>query len=399
VAFKLCDAITLGKFFRAHLSTHHQMIWGFAILFTSYFICMVAFILGFKKTKVFSSVRILSKTRFSIIIPFRNEAENLPSLLKTIAKLNYPFELFEIIFVNDTSEDNSEAIIAAAIEKSKFSIKLIQNKRVSNSPKKDAIQEAIKNSNCEWILTTDADCELPKNWLNVFDSYIQQNDCVMVCGPVVYKSKGNSLENFQQLDGFSLQSITIGSFGLNIPLLNNGANLAYKKISYFIVNGFSGNGHIASGDDIFLLEKMKKHFPDMVHFLKSPDAIVSTKPQQTWKEVLNQRIRWASKTSKQKNTTSILLGILVFLVNFSVLIIPAFMVFDFENILFYTSLLFFKIITDYLVVRQTALFFDEKIAFWKFLWQPFVYSFIVLAVVFGSFGGNYSWKGRTYEKQ
>ena len=375
------------------------MIWGFAILFTSYFICMVAFILGFKKTKVFSSERILSKTRFSVIIPFRNEAENLPSLLKTIAKLNYPFELFEIIFVNDTSEDNSEAIIAAAIEKSKFSIKLIQNKRVSNSPKKDAIQEAIKNSNCEWILTTDADCELPKNWLNVFDSYIQQNDSIMVCGPVIYKSNGSFIDNFQKLDGFSLQSITIGSFGLNIPLLNNGANLAYRKDAFLKVNGFSGNDHIASGDDIFLLERMKKHFPDRVHFLKTPDAIVSTKPQPSWRNVINQRIRWASKTSKQKNTTSILLGILVFLVNFSFLIIPAFMVFDFENILFYTSLLFFKIITDYLVVRQTALFFDEKIAFWKFLWQPFVYSFIVLAVVLGSFGGNYSWKGRTYEKQ
>ncbi len=375
------------------------MIWGFAILFTSYFICMVAFILGFKKTKVFSSERILSKTRFSVIIPFRNEAENLPSLLKTIAKLNYPFELFEIIFVNDASEDNSEAITAAAIEKSKFSIKLIQNKRVSNSPKKDAIQEAIKNSNFEWIITTDADCELPKNWLNVFDSYIQQNDSIMVCGPVIYKSNGSFIDNFQKLDGFSLQSITIGSFGLNIPLLNNGANLAYRKDAFLKVNGFSGNDHIASGDDIFLLEKMKKHFPDRVHFLKTPDAIVSTKPQPSWRNIINQRIRWASKTSKQKNTTSILLGILVFLVNFSVLIIPAFMVFDFENILFYTFLLFFKIITDYLVVKQTALFFDEKIAFWKFLWQPFVYSFIVLAVVLGSFGGNYSWKGRTYEKQ
>src|SRR5690606_41841668 len=244
VAFKLCDAITLGKFFRAHLSTHHQMIWGFAILFTSYFICMVAFILGFKKTKVFSSVRILSKTRFSIIIPFRNEAENLPSLLKTIAKLNYPFELFEIIFVNDTSEDNSEAIIAAAIEKSKFSIKLIQNKRVSNSPKKDAIQEAIKNSNCEWIITTDADCELPKNWLNFFASYIHQNDSIMVCGPVIHKSNGSFIDNFQKLDGFSLPPISIGRFGLNIPPLTNGANLAYQKISYFILNGFSGNGHL-----------------------------------------------------------------------------------------------------------------------------------------------------------
>lgn len=375
------------------------MIWGFAILFAGYFVCMVAIIYGFKKVKFFSLEEINPKTRFSIVIPFRNEAENLPSLLKTIAKLNYPFELFEIIFVNDASEDNSEAIIAAAIEKSKFSIKLIQNKRVSNSPKKDAIQEAIKNSNFEWIITTDADCELPKNWLNVFDSYIQQNDCVMVCGPVIYKSNGSFIDNFQKLDGFSLQFITIGSFGLNIPLLNNGANLAYRKDAFLKVNGFSGNDHIASGDDIFLLEKMKKHFQDRVHFLKTPDVIVSTKPQPSWRNVINQRIRWASKTSKQKNTTSILLGILVFLVNFSVLIIPAFMVFDFENILFYTSLLFFKIITDYLVVRQTALFFDEKIAFWKFLWQPFVYSFIVLAVVFGSFGGNYSWKGRTYEKQ
>src|SRR5690606_4720876 len=97
-------------------------------------------------------------------------------LLKTIAKLNYPFELLEIIFVNDTSEVNSEAIIAAAIEKSKFSIKLIQNKRASNSPKKDAIQEAIKNSNCEWIITTDADCERPENWLSVYDRYRRHND-------------------------------------------------------------------------------------------------------------------------------------------------------------------------------------------------------------------------------
>ncbi|HPE82591.1 MAG TPA: glycosyltransferase [Aequorivita sp.] len=375
------------------------MIWGFAILFTSYFICMMAFIFGFKKTKIFPSERIHPKTRFSIIIPFRNEAENLPDLLKTIAELNYPSELFEIIFVNDASIDTSEAFITAAIEKSTLSIKLIQNKRVSNSPKKDAIQEAIKNSNFEWIVTTDADCELPQNWLKTLDGFIQKNNPAMVCGPVIYKSNGDFIENFQQLDGLSLQAVTIGSFGLNNPLLCNGANLTYQKNAFIKVNGFSGNDHIASGDDIFLLEKMKKAFPKQVNFLKSKDSIVSTKPQQTWKNIINQRIRWASKTSRQKNTASVLLGILVFLENFSVLIIPLFMVFDFENIPIYTSLLFFKIITDYLVVRQTALFFDEKIVFWKFLWQPFVYTFIVLAVVFGSFGGNYSWKGRTYEKQ
>ena len=75
---------------------------------------MMAFIFGFKTMKIFPSERIHPKTRFSIIIPFRNEAENLPNLLKTIAELNYPSELFEIIFVNDASDDHSETIIAAA---------------------------------------------------------------------------------------------------------------------------------------------------------------------------------------------------------------------------------------------------------------------------------------------
>lgn len=375
------------------------MIWGFAILFGVYFFCLAVVVYGFKKASIYSAEKISPKTRFSVVIPFRNEAENLPNLLKTIDGLNYPSGLFEVIFVNDASEDNSETIISEAIKRSGISIKLIQNKRVSNSPKKDAITEALKNSNYEWIVTTDADCELPKNWLKILASFIQKNNPVMVCGPVIYKSNGSFIENFQQLDGLSLQAVTIGSFGFGNPLLCNGANLAYQKDTFLKVNGFSGNDHIASGDDIFLLEKMKKTFPKQVQFLKSQEAIVSTKSQKNWKNVISQRIRWASKTSKQKNTTSKLLGMLVFLVNILILTIPFLIIFDSENLLFYTSLLFFKIITDYIVVKQAALFFYEEILLWKFLGQPLVYAFVVLIVVFGSFHGNYSWKGRTYEKQ
>ncbi len=375
------------------------MIWGFALLFGVYFFCMAAVVYGFKKVSLFSAEKIIPKTRFSVVIPFRNEAENLLNLLKTIDGLNYPSELFEVIFVNDASKDNSETIISTAMERSGFSIKLIQNKRVSNSPKKDAITEAIKNSNCEWIVTTDADCELPKNWLKAFDSFIQKNNPVMVCGPVVYNTNGSFIENFQQLDGLSLQAVTIGSFGFKNPFLSNGANLAYSKDAFLKVRGFSGNDHIASGDDIFLLEKMKKAFPKQVQFLKSQEAIVSTKPQKNWKNVISQRIRWASKTSKQKNATSMLLGMFVFLVNILILTIPFLIIFDSENLLFYTSLLFFKIIADYIVVKQAALFLHKEILLWKFLGQPLVYAYVVLIVVFGSFRGNYSWKGRTYEKQ
>lgn len=380
------------------------MIWVFIILFATYIICIMVLVYGFKRVPFFTlnefengAEEVTPKTRFSLIVPFRNEVENLPNFLKTIEHLNYPSELFEIIFVNDASKDNSEAIIYSAIETSIFSIKLIQNNRVSYSPKKDAISEAIKNSNFEWIVTTDADCELPKKWLKTLDTFIQINNLSMVCGPVIYESNGSFLENFQQFDGLSLQAVTLGSFGLKNPLLNNGANLAYSKNAFLEVKGFSGNDHIASGDDIFLLEKMKTAFPGQVLYLKSKDAIVSTKSQESWENVINQRVRWASKTSKQKNTASLLLGFLVLLVNISVLVIPLFMVLNSENIIFYLLLISLKIIIDYIFIWQAAQFLNIKISFIKFIWQPFVYAVVMLNVICRSFGGKYSWKGREFK--
>ncbi|MCZ4317479.1 glycosyltransferase [Aequorivita viscosa] len=374
------------------------MISAFLILFVAYFLCMMALFYGFKKVPLFFAKDTNPATRFSVVIPFRNEAENLPNLLKSVEGINFPSEMFEIIFVNDASDDISEAIISETLKSSKLSIKLLQNKRVSNSPKKDAISEAIKNAQFEWIVTTDADCKLPKTWLQTIDAFIQKEKPVMVCGPVIYEANGSFIENFQQLDGFSLQAVTIGSFGFKNPLLSNGANLVYRKDAFLKVNGFLGNDHIASGDDIFLLEKMKKAFPKQVSFLKSKETIVITKPQKSWKDVVNQRIRWASKTSKQKSAISLLLGMLVFLVNISVLVLPLFIIFDSENFIVYLALLCFKITTDYVVVWQSAQFFGEKISFWKFLWQPFLYAAIVVAVVFRSFSGTYSWKGRTFKK-
>lgn len=375
------------------------MIWVFIFLFASYFLFMVALVYGFKKVQLFFSAEIQPANRFTVVIPFRNEAENLPILLKTIEGLKYPSELFEVIFVNDASEDSSEAIISQAIEKSKISIKLIQNKRVSASPKKDAISEAIKNSNFEWIVTTDADCELPENWLKELDAFIQKENPVMVCGPVLYASNGSFIENFQQLDGLSLQAVTVGSFGFNKPMLSNGANLAYSKNAFLKVNGFEGNNHIASGDDVFLMEKMKKTFPNQVQFLKTQEAIIVTKPQKSWSSVINQRVRWASKTSKQKNTVSVLLGMLVFFVNISILVFPFLMVFNAENLVVFILLIFFKISADYIVVLQASKFFEVRISFLKFFWQPIFYALLIMAVVLGSFRGNYSWKGRTFEKQ
>ena len=147
------------------------------------------------------------------------------------------------------------------------------------------LRTAIIQSKYDWIITTDADCELPEKWLNTYDAYIQQQDNVLIAGPVKYQNPKTFLDHFQNLDFMSLIGSTIGSFGTEKPFMANGANLAYKKTFFYQLNGFEDDANIASGDDVFLLQKAMQQFPNKVHYLKSEDFIVSTKPLNNWKSL------------------------------------------------------------------------------------------------------------------
>src|SRR5690606_5636061 len=92
-----------------------MLIIGFII--TLFYVLLIGcLIFGFNKVKIFKLEKTISKTTFSVIVPFRNEAENLPVLLESISKLNYPKHLYDIIFVDDDSEDESVDIINKTFE-------------------------------------------------------------------------------------------------------------------------------------------------------------------------------------------------------------------------------------------------------------------------------------------
>ena len=209
------------------------------VLFICLFIYVVfisQLIFGFDKVKLFERTNEIPKTTFSIIVPFRNEEKNIGKLLQSISKLNYPTELFEIIMIDDFSEDASVRIyIKWRLENGLIHSTLLENLRLSNSPKKDAISRAIPIVKNEWIITTDADCMVNKNWLTTLDNYIQKNAPQMVVGAVVYKTKNNWFHHFQQLDLLSLQGTTIASFGIGKPFMCNGANFAYTKNSLILI--------------------------------------------------------------------------------------------------------------------------------------------------------------------
>ncbi|WP_299065699.1 glycosyltransferase [uncultured Polaribacter sp.] len=371
------------------------MIYLLIFLYVLYAVLIISLAIGFTRVKEFTYKTSTQFTKFTVIIPFRNESEKLPLLLNSILELNYNLEFVEFLFIDDASSDNSTEIVANTLKETGINYTILKNKRVSNSPKKDAITSAIAVAKNNWIVTTDADCILPKEWLKVFSCFIKEKQPKMVVAPVNYIVKNTSLEQFQLLDFMSLQATTIGGFGIGFPFLCNGANLAYRKDVFLELDGFKGNTKIASGDDIFLFEKFKQVYKKKVQFLKSKDAMVTTFPVTTNSDLINQRVRWASKTSNLKSIFVKLIGLLIFLINLSVVL----SIFLSNNLLFILTPIFVKICIDILLFLPAMNFYSHKKSFYK--WYPFssiLYPFFSVFIVFKSLFYKYNWKGRTFKK-
>jgi cellulose synthase/poly-beta-1,6-N-acetylglucosamine synthase-like glycosyltransferase len=247
----------------------------------------------------------------------------------------------------------------------------------------------------DWIITTDADCTVNTNWLLTLDNYIQLHDVAMIAGAVTYDCGNSFLHHFQQLDLASLQGATIGSFGINKGFMCNGANFTYTKSFFQKLNGFNGNDGIASGDDVFLLQKATAQFPEKVHYLKSQNTIITTKPLNDWKSLFYQRVRWASKTSSYQSTFGKGLGLLVFAGNLSWLFVLGFWVFGltaFQNVFLLFTL---KFSVDTVLIYKTNEFLTKTKIQYLILSSLF-YPFFCVSVALYSLFGKYEWKGRKF---
>jgi len=363
-----------------------------------YVVLILRLIVGFDKVKSFVRTNEKPKTAFTIIVPFRNEEKNLPKLLQSFSKLNYPYKLIEVILVDDFSTDSSERVcIRWRLEHEYLDTTLLENLRLSNSPKKDAIGRAMPIAKHDWIITTDADCIVNPNWLLTIDNYIQNNDAEMIVGAVIYKTKNNWFHHFQQLDLLSLQGTTIGSFGINKPFMCNGANFAYTKKLFQELDGFNGNNKIASGDDVFLLQKAVAKVPEKVHYLKNTETIVKSKPENDLFQLFMQRVRWASKTSGYSSTYAKFLAVIVLLMNLSLVCGLWFVVCGCCNWKILLIPFLIKYLVDYcLLYKANKYLLKGKwlLPLASSLLYPLYSSLVGIYSLFGSF----SWKGRTFRK-
>jgi cellulose synthase/poly-beta-1,6-N-acetylglucosamine synthase-like glycosyltransferase len=330
---------------------------------------------------------------FTVLIPARNEEKNIAACLQSMQQLNYPKALVEIIVIDDFSEDSTAAVVQQS-----STVKLVQLKdsitQRINSYKKKAIEIGIQHSTGDYIVTTDADCTVPENWLLNFAWMIEQQQSEFIAAPVAMKEESSFIKLFQSLDFLSLQGITAASVGAGFHSMCNGANLCYSKKAFAAVNGFKDVDHIASGDDMLLMYKVQQQFPGKVQYCYSPGSIVLTDPVETVKDFLSQRIRWASKADKYNDKRIFWVLLLVYLFNFFLLTLLIAGFFKKEVWILLLAALFAKTITELIFLIPVASFFrKQSLMIWFPLLQPFHIIYTVVAGWLGKFG-TYEWKGR-----
>jgi poly-beta-1,6-N-acetyl-D-glucosamine synthase len=266
-----------------------------------YFLILSYVRIGIKKIHK-SREKNLTPYTFSIIIPCRNEENNLELLISSLKCIEYDPDRYEIIFVNDRSSDRTLNILNAINGIPDFSV-IDQHELIYKGlGKKSALQQAIDRSKYQIILTIDADCIVPKDILKLYEEQYQLGFDV-VAGPVFFKNYGmrKAFLNIQSLDYLSLMAMSAGAIGQKDPLICSGANFSYKKDCFYEVGGFSKISHTASGDDDLLLHLFSnKGF--QISYLWNAKAAIITNAQESILKFIKQRIRWGSKGAKYDNS-------------------------------------------------------------------------------------------------
>lgn len=328
---------------------------------------------------------------FSIIVPFRNEENNIPGLISSLSAIIYDAEKTEFLFIDDHSTDHSLILIQEKLSAFPYTYRILQLPEGMNG-KKTAIEYAAGVSHGEWIITTDADCTHQPAWIRAFDSAIQSVNPMMICGPVVYQTNQEGITGtYQQIENAGLVSLGAVGIAKGKPFMANGANFCYLRSAFQEAEGYEGNREIASGDDEFLLKKFQRLYPGKIVFLKNRDAMVSTRVQPNLSAFLQQRIRWASKAKKQTDKSLFIAQIAVML--FYLLLLASLFAFGLLTGLIPVAI---KIMADLLFFTRIRDFFRFRIPLADQIITSLMQFLFIPVTGILSFSGSYRWKSRTH---
>lgn len=333
-----------------------------------------------------------------MIIPFRNESETIIENLRCLENQNISIDKYEVIYINDSSDDDSLQKLKSSISKNNISVYSVENSNYKRAHKKRAIELGIQKAIGEIIILTDADCINEPTWISSILSEFS-NDTGLVSGPVKFIRSNTLFGKLQELEFAGLILSGAGLIGNRTPMICSSANLAFRKSVFDEVDGYQDLMGLSSGDDELLMQKIAYNTKFKVKFCLNKDALVSTNPNENLKAFTQQRKRWASKGLFYKNKGIVAQLILIFLFYVG-LIAQMFMgIFVDDKFLFTFSIsLLAKIYIEYSVIKKGVGVLLQKISFGIFLLAETLHvPYIIYSAISGVFG-NFTWKERELKR-
>ncbi len=354
----------------------------FAVVIIVYGLFTTLAVIGFNRLDqdLQTSAIDLNPTFISIVLSARNEASTIEVCLEQIIKQQFPTTHFEIIVIDDASEDDTYQLATNILGKSSLQFQVFREP--IHQGKKKNISKAIALAKGSIIVTTDADVVFRfSNWLSTISNYFEIHKPAMLVMPIDFESESGMLPTFQIIENMALTAITAGYVGIHKPFMCNGANLAFKKSAYDLVNGYKSHLNISSGEDVFLMEAIKNVNPTGIHYILSRALIVKTKAQTNFSDFFNQRIRWAYKAKYNSNFLNLSAGFIVMMANLLILAFVMAIINKSAIIPYLSIFVLSKFVFDFLLLFLASVYLGRL----KYLgWMvPFQFIYWIYALLIG----------------
>jgi cellulose synthase/poly-beta-1,6-N-acetylglucosamine synthase-like glycosyltransferase len=310
----------------------------------------------------------------SIVICAHDEMNSLKKNLPSILEQKYP--LYEVIVVNDNSEDDSEMMLMGLQGKySHLVVRDIRNNSKSMRGKKYPLTIGIRAATHEHLLLTDADCSPSSdNWIFEMAGIFREGKEI-VLGYAPYRSHPGFLNKFIRYESF-MTALQYFSFALaGLPYMGVGRNLAYHKSIFFDHNIYPKYPQLLSGDDDLLINAAADRNNTAIQISRS--SFMFSEPKETWDEYWHQKKRHAGTGRYYKWRHKLLLSLLPLcnLLFYGFFLICAF----YLNFLPEALLLFLvKSIVQGIVFRATMKRFGEEDLFLLFPLMDILFLFYLV---------------------
>lgn len=332
----------------------------------------------------------------SVVVAARDEEHRIGGLLAGLEAQTYPPGHWEVIVIDDASSDGTAAVVEARIS-GLLRLRLL---RGEGAGKKAALSQGIAAARGEIILTTDADCQVPPGWVEGMVAHFgPQVDMVVGFSQIGRPGELKGIrEGLEGVDFLNLMGAALGSAGQGCALAASGQNLAFREEAFTRVGGYGLVKHRTSGDDVLLLQLIRKLGGGHIVFATDPATYTVHPPAPSWRVLLAQRARWASNAPYQffLNPGFFTYIAVVFSANLFLALTPFLVLTGGVGAPAAGGMWVGKALAEALLCWRTSAFFGRPELRRYFLpWtaaQPF---YLVLAGVLGTLG-QFTWKGRRH---